>query len=1134
MSAAVLKESLHASDLKYHLHPQTELGQHQIQGPHIFTEGDGIYVSDIDGKQYIEGLAGLWCTTLGFSESRLADAADNQLRTLPFYHNFAHRTTPVAVELAERLVNIAPESLSKVFFTNSGSEANDTMVKMVWYYNNVKGRTNKKTIISREGAYHGITLAASSLTGMAYAHTFFDVLTDNFRHTSCPHYYHGADEGESEEDYASRLVDELEAVIKKEGADQIAAFIAEPVIGAGGVIPPPKSYFEKVQKLLKRHDILFVADEVICGFGRTGNMFGSDTYDIQPDIMVVAKGLSSGYIPIGGVLVSDAIFETLVDGSQQVGTFGTGFTYSGHPVPCAVALETLKIYEERNIAERTQELSPHFLKRLHDFQTHPLVGECRGIGLIGAIELVKDKESRENFDPALKVAAQVVGLALEEGLIVRPLRNDTVAFCPPLIISPAEIDEMFDRFARAMDKAKHAIKLGKTGAMAAKWRLGVDIGGTFTDVIALHTKTEEQRVAKVRSHKGKPLSSLLEGMKAVQLDWDDVDELIHGTTMVTNAIVEEKFNSVALIATEGFSDSIEIGRQNRLHLYRLDLPPKLLPQVSRDLRFELRERLDYKGQVLENLCDKSVKEVSEQVQQAEVDAVAVSLMHAYANPDHEVRLAKTLSQSVSNIALSHEVNPEAREYERTSTTVLSASIMKPVSTYLDQIEESKPEDKALYFFHSAGGMVSPDVVRRLPLSLAFSGPAAGVAAAAQVTRQLKLDHAISFDMGGTTTDVCMISHGQAEISSQRSLGGRPLRMPMVAVESIGAGGGSIASLDTGVLRVGPESVGAEPGPACYGRGGELPTVTDADLVLGYLTPDNQLGDGTILDPLAAEATLKPVAEEIGISIHELALGILDVANANMVRALQKISVERGIDGRQCALLAFGGAGPIHAVKLARAFEMTTVIVPNHSSIFSAFGCATGEKSLSQQQTVRMSSTNWDFQELEGIRNNMVHGLLSAFQDTDPDSVQYNDVVAIRYVGQSYSIEINEPTLSDPDTLGLRFKSLHEKLYGFATDEAWELESLRVRASVPIKRVEAQIKPCHQTKLSSRKITAPCWFKSSGAVPTPRYHRENLFPRTVIEGPAIIEDLWSTIVLPPKTRLEVDSHLNLVIDVEVWI
>ena len=665
--------------------------------------------------------------------------------------------------------------------------------------------------------------------------------------------------------------------------------------------------------------------------------------------------------------------------------------------------------------------------------------------------------------------------------------------------------------------------------MAENWRVGVDIGGTFTDVIAIHQATGEHRIGKVRSIRENPLSALLSAMSAVRLSWDDVSELVHATTMVTNTIVEGKVSSVALIATEGFGDSIAIGRQNRLHLYRLDLLPKPLPLVPKNLRFEVNERLDYLGNILKELEKPDIDAVCEQIRDAGTDAVAVSLIHAYANPDHEKRLAAALRRVNSNIALSHQINPESREYERTSTTVLSASVMKPVSDYLDKIDESMPDSVNLYFFHSAGGMTTPDVVRRLPLTLAFSGPAAGVAAAAEVTRQLNLQHAISFDMGGTTTDVCLISDGKAEISSHRMLDDRPVRMPMVAVESIGAGGGSIAWLDTGVLRVGPESAGADPGPACYGRGGRLPTVTDANLVLGYLSADHELGDGTRLDYNAAEQSLADIAAETGLAIHELALGILDVANANMIRALRRISVDRGVDGRQCVLLAFGGAGPIHAAKLARAFEIKTVIVPSHSSIFSAFGCISAEKSLTRQHTIRMNSKDWNSDKLSEIRNGIVEQLMAAYQDTE--NVVFDDVAAIRYVGQSYSIEIGNPALSDPDMLGQTFRAQHEHLYGFATEEDWELESLRIRASVPLDGIDMV-----STSDTVRKTTgqAPpsseCWFAADEAVTTPRYDREQLASQSEITGPAIIEDQWSTTVLPPGAHLQVDALGNMRIEV----
>ncbi len=453
--------SPHARDIKFHLHPFTNLAQHQESGPDIFQRGQGIYVFDDNDKRYIEGLSGLWCASLGFSEQRLVEAATRQLETLPVYHNFAHKAVEPAIDLAEFLVERAPVPMSKVFFTNSGSEANDTQVKLVWYYNNVLGRPRKKKIIARHGAYHGITLAAASLTGLQYAHNAFDVPIQNIMHTDCPHYYHFAEADESEEDYSSRLASNLEKLIVEEGPDTVAAFIAEPFLGAGGVIPPPAGYFEKIQPILERYDILLIADEVISGFYRTGTMFATEVYGMKPDLITMAKALSAAYQPLGAVMLNEKIHDVLVEGSRKYGIFGTGFTYSGHPVPCAVALEAQKIYEERHIGDHVKSLAPLFLQRLHAFADHPLVGETRGLGLIGAVELVKHKSSRTNFDPAQKVGLWVMKRAQEYGLIIRTLMNDTLAFCPPLIINEQQVDEMFDCFAKALDDAEqHFAKKG--------------------------------------------------------------------------------------------------------------------------------------------------------------------------------------------------------------------------------------------------------------------------------------------------------------------------------------------------------------------------------------------------------------------------------------------------------------------------------------------------------------------------------------------------------------------------------------------------------------------------------------------------------------------------------------------------
>lgn len=447
-----LPNSLAARDIAYHLHPYTNAVKHEAEGPLILTEGKGIHVYDENGKEYIEALAGLWSTSLGFGEQRLIDAATEQLKKLPYYHSFTHKVPSTTVELAEALIKIAPVPMSKVFFTNSGSEANDTVVKMVWYYNNAIGRPKKKKIIARIKGYHGVTVAAASLTGLPYNHKDFDLPIDRILHTDTPHFYRFGADGETEEEFATRLAENLDNLIVSEGPDTVAAFIAEPIMGAGGVLVPPKTYFEKVQAVLKKHDVLFVADEVICGFGRTGSMWGSQTFGLKPDILTCAKALSSSYLPIAAVMINEKVYSGIRDNTGKLGTFGHGYTYSGHPVSAAVALETLKIYEERDIVSMVRRVAPAFQKRMRSFEDHPMVGEVRGTGLIGAIELVRNKKTKEAFDPKLAVGLKTAAFCQQHGLITRAIM-DSVAFCPPLIITEAQIEDVFNRFSKALDDA---------------------------------------------------------------------------------------------------------------------------------------------------------------------------------------------------------------------------------------------------------------------------------------------------------------------------------------------------------------------------------------------------------------------------------------------------------------------------------------------------------------------------------------------------------------------------------------------------------------------------------------------------------------------------------------------------------
>jgi len=452
-----IANSYGARDIAYHLHGYTNAVLHEQTGPLVLTHGKGVCVFDENGKEYIEGLAGLWCASLGFSEPRLAEAAMAQFKKLPYYHTFAHKAPSVTVDLAERLIKMAPVPMSKVFFANSGSEANDTAIKIIWYYNNAIGRPKKKKIISRIKAYHGVTVASASLTGLPNNHRDFDLPIAGILHTDCPHYYRYGKDGESEEAFATRCAENLEKTILAEGPDTVAAMFAEPVMGAGGVIVPPKTYFEKIQAVLKKYDVLLVADEVICGFGRTGNMFGTETFGLKPDIMTVAKALSSAYLPISGVFINDKVYAALREDSGRIGTFGHGFTYSGHPISAAVALETLNIYEERDILSQVRRVMPTFQAELRRFADHPLVGETRGVGLVGAIELVKNKRTKESFDPKQGVAFRTMMAAQANGLLVRAIL-DCIAFCPPLIITEAEIVEMFRRFRKALDETHAAMQ----------------------------------------------------------------------------------------------------------------------------------------------------------------------------------------------------------------------------------------------------------------------------------------------------------------------------------------------------------------------------------------------------------------------------------------------------------------------------------------------------------------------------------------------------------------------------------------------------------------------------------------------------------------------------------------------------
>ena len=438
---------LNDSDRSSVLHPFAQLKDFatgKSGPPTIMSGGKGIRIQDATGRSYIDAFAGLYCVNIGYGRAEVAAAISRQAHALAYYHSYAGHTTEELAVLGQRLVRMAPGKMSKVFFGLSGSDANETQAKIVWYYNNLRGRPRKKKIISRERGYHGCSVISGSMTGMSFYHDHMDLPLPGILHTGVPHHYWGAEPGESEEAFARRRAAELDALIVREGPDTVAAFIAEPVLGTGGLTPPPKSYWSEIQQVLKRHDVLLIADEVICGFGRTGRDFGSHLYDMEPDLVTVAKGLTSGYMPLSGAIIGEKVYSVMEEAADRIGAFSHGYTYTGHPIAVAAANAVLDIVEKEKLAQRAEKVGAYLQKRLRQsFSSLGIVGEVRGVGLLAAVEFVADPERKWRFDPALKVGARVSKAARDRGLIARAMpHGDILGFAPPLVISEAEVDEI--------------------------------------------------------------------------------------------------------------------------------------------------------------------------------------------------------------------------------------------------------------------------------------------------------------------------------------------------------------------------------------------------------------------------------------------------------------------------------------------------------------------------------------------------------------------------------------------------------------------------------------------------------------------------------------------------------------------
>ena len=663
------------------------------------------------------------------------------------------------------------------------------------------------------------------------------------------------------------------------------------------------------------------------------------------------------------------------------------------------------------------------------------------------------------------------------------------------------------------------------------------MGGTFTDVVA-REPDGRLHACKVPTTPAHPATGVLDGLRALEAAAGRVAELAHGTTIVTNAIVEGRGARVGLITTRGFRDVLEIARMNRADLYDLHAPVRPAPVVPRRLRLEVGERIGPDGAILTPLDPGALPHIVDTFMREGVEAVAVSLLHAYANPVHERALADALRGTFRHVSISSAINAEFREYERTSTTVLNAAVTPLAARYVDELVKALGAGVALHLLHSAGGMMSVEAAQVKPLAMAASGPAAGVAAAAHLARVLRIPRALAFDMGGTTTDVCLVNDGVAETSSQRKLGGYPVRLPMVAVESIGAGGGSIAHVaGAGALKVGPRSAGAVPGPACYGQGTE-PTVTDANLVLGYLDAARVYGGAIRLDRGRAETALTALGGRLGLSLIEMAHGIFEVANANMLRALRLVSVQRGYDLRDFTLIAYGGAGPVHASALARQAGITRVVVPVHSGAFSALGCLVSPLRYDAVQTYRARLETWDDKPVDDRFRELEARCLAPLveEGVTPDRITLVRSVDLRYAGQNYEIEIpfasrrpGRSRAGRDGVAGMRaaFETRHRQLYGYATGESVECVNLRVVARVDDH--VARLAAVTPARGDARAGEQRAYFAETGEVVLRRYDRTRLVPGRSLRGPAMIEDAWSTTLVGPGQRCAADRFGNLVIE-----
>ncbi|MGQ3411590.1 hydantoinase/oxoprolinase family protein [Natrinema sp. LN54] len=645
-------------------------------------------------------------------------------------------------------------------------------------------------------------------------------------------------------------------------------------------------------------------------------------------------------------------------------------------------------------------------------------------------------------------------------------------------------------------------------------RVGVDVGGTFTDVAL--TVDDRLVTAKVpttdNQHVG-VLEGIEKACESAGIDPAEIDGFAHAMTVSVNALLERGGAETALVTTEGFRDVLEIGRQDRPDLYDLEAE-KPEPLVPRERRFEVGERTT--GEGVERPVDpEEIRDLAATLRERGVEAVAVSLLHSYADPENERIVAETLREELAvPVSASHEVLAEFREFERTSTTAVDAYVRPAIDHYVGRLVEEADDAgvPAPRIMQANGGIADPETVREHAVTTTLSGPAAGVVGAAATVDDDDVEGLVTFDMGGTSSDVSLVRDGRAERTTDAEIDGLPIRTPMVDVNTVGAGGGSIAWVDAGgALRVGPESSGAQPGPACYGRGGTRPTVTDANVVLGYIGPETALGGEMTLDVEAARDALEELADEAGLDgALEAARGVYRVANATMTRTIRSVTVERGHDPREFALVAFGGAGPMHAAALADSLSVDRVVVPRPGGVLSAFGLLAADESYDAVRTVGVSLEAADTGDLESVYDGLVADVLA--DASDPDAARVERAADCRYAGQSFELTVPVDDEFDAATVAERFREAHERAYGYAMDESIEVVNLRATATIP--GSEPTIR--HEGAGDAVVGTREAHFPGTGDEPREAtvYDRDRLAPGAAVDGPAILEQAESTTVVPP--------------------